>query len=258
MDTVDRTITMLEQLAQYPQGIGVIKLAEILELAPSTVHRYLATLQKRYIVEQDSDKRYRLTARLSLLGLAASERFDVQGQAQVTLERAAKTSQETVCLMVRDDLHAVCVAQIDSRHPLKIAARVGSRQDLRVGATSRVLLAYAPRSIQDRALAQPPLRQHTRNTTTDPLAIREILERIQQEGHYISHGEVDEGVVAVAAPIWDQGKEVVASLVIVAPEARAHKAATKQLVELIVRFADDISQRLGSPLRSTFRKDAVA
>lgn len=258
MDTIDRTVTMLEQLSRYPQGIGVIKLAELLELAPSTVHRYLTTLQRRYIVEQDSDKRYRLTARLYLLGLAASERFDVQGQAQVTLKLAAEMSKETVCLMVRDDLHAVCISQIDSHHPLKIAARVGSRQDLRVGATSRVLLAYAPRSLQDRVLAQLPLEPRTPNTTTDTFAIREILQCIQQDGYYISYGEVDEGVVAVAAPIWNQVKEVVASLVIVTPEARAHQAAIEYLVSLVVRFANDISQQLGSSPSPIFRKDSVA
>ena len=248
MDLVDRTITILEKLAQHPNGIGVVNLATTSELAPSTVHRYLTTLQERHIVEQTKDKRYRLTSRLYLMGLAANERFDLKSQAQATLEQVAQTSQETTCLMVRDEAHAVCVAQVDSLHPLKITARVGSRQDLRVGATSRVLLAHAPADLQDHLLEQTPITQRTPNTVTDSSAVRAILERIRQEGYYVSHGEIDEGVVAVAAPVRNQEEEVIGSLVIAAPEARARDVVLERLIELVTSSANDISRKLGYAL----------
>lgn len=246
VEAVDKTITLLERLAEHPRGIGVLDLAERCGIAPSTTHRYLASLQRRGLVEQDERKLYALTPRLYLLGLAAGEGLDLETQAQGTLQRLADATRETVCLMVRDGRHAVCIRQIDSDLPLKIAARVGSRQDLRVGATSRVLLAFAPEQARDEILAQPEIAPATPNTVTEPAAIRSLLANIRRDGHYVSRGELDEGVVAVAAPVYDRGKEVIAALVIAAPASRIDRQdALDRTVTLLTQEARRFSAHLG-------------
>lgn len=245
MDVVDRTITLLEHLSQHPEGVGVVRLADALGLAPSTAHRYLATLQARHLVEQTDRKHYRLTSRLYLLGLAVRGQSGLERQLETTLHALADASNETVCLMVRDDYHAVCVAQVDSKHPLKIAAQVGSRQDLRLGATARVLLAHAPPEIQEYVLGLPPLELRTSDTVTDPEQIRTILRRIRSEGYYLSRGEVDDGVLAVAAPVRNHRGEVIASLVVAAPQARVSSSYLRSLIDMVVRNAEDASKKLG-------------
>lgn len=250
VEAVERTLALLEQFSEAPDGLGVSEMAARTGLAPSTVHRYLAVLTERGIVEQDRDRRYRLTARLYFLGLAGARGFDLETQARPALERLAELSRETVCLMVRDGRHAVCIAQIESRHQLQIAARVGNRQDLRVGATSRLLLAHTPVEVQDAILALPPLPRYTKRTVRDPDAIRATLADIRRDGHYISRGELDEGVSAVAAPVRNRHGEVSGAVVVAAPESRAGEATLDRLVDLVTEAAHDISNRLGhSPTR---------
>ena len=246
IEAIDRTVALLEQLAKHPKGVGLIKLAENVGLAASTAHRYLSSLQHHKLVEQDESKLYRLTQRLYLLGLAAGEGFSLETHAQGTLQRLAQASQETSCLMVRDGRHAVCIGQVDSEHQLKIAARVGSRQDLRVGATSRILLAYAPEEIQNEILQQGIVPKYTPNTVTDPAEIRQILHRIRLDGYYISRAEIDKGVLAVAAPVMDRRGEVIAALVVAAPESRVNTQETlESIVRLVTAEANELSLSLG-------------
>ncbi|HEX7002957.1 MAG TPA: IclR family transcriptional regulator [Trueperaceae bacterium] len=246
VEAVDRTVNLIEQLAQNPGGIGVANLAKNVGLAGSTTHRYLAALQERGLVEQDEQKNYRLTPRLYLLGLSAAAGFDLERQARVSLERLTKQTGETSCLMIRDGRYSVCVAQTDAHHQLKIAARVGSRQDIRLGATSRLLLAYAPEEEREAILLEPAPRARTKKTVTDPKAIREILDEITEQGYYVSVGEVDEGVLAIAAPVRDRSAEVVAAIALAAPESRLGAPdVLEEAIALVVREAADLSFKLG-------------
>jgi DNA-binding IclR family transcriptional regulator len=246
VEAVDRTVALIEQLAYHPEGVGLLRLAELVGLAPSTTHRYLATLCGHGVVEQDDQRQYRLTSRLYLLGLAAGAGFDLEAQSGPSLKRLAERSQETACLMVRDGEHSVCIGQVDSNHQLKIAARVGSRQDLRLGATSRVLLAFAPESLRDELLRREPASARTRNTITDPVSIGTLLKEIRELGYYVSRGEVDDGVLAVAAPVRDRSGEVTAALAVVAPETRMGTgSALDHAITLITEEARELSLKLG-------------
>lgn len=243
---VDRTVAILEHLAREPDGLGVTRLADRVGLAPSTLHRYLVSLQEHGLVDQTDDRSYALTSRLYILGLSAAHGFDLGANARSSLRRLAEASGETVCLMVRDGDHSVCIEQIESGHQLRIEARIGSRSDLRLGSTGRVLLAFAPTEVQDEILARPPQKGRTPNTITDSEQIRTLLEAIRRDGFYISRSQVDDGVMAVAAPVRDRSGEVIAAVAIVAPETRmAADPVLSRTIRLVLDEADVLSQRLG-------------
>jgi DNA-binding IclR family transcriptional regulator len=246
IDAVDRTVAILEQLATQPEGVGVLRLSASVGLAPSTLHRYLASLQEHGLVDQAPDRRYTLTYRLYVLGLAAAKGFDLEANAHASLRRLAAESGETVCLMVRDGHHSVCIEQIESGHQLRIEARIGSRSDLRLGSTGRVLLAFAPEEVRARVLDQPPVPPRTPNTITDPDELRSLLESIRRDGFYVSRSQVDAGVMAVAAPVRDRSEEVIAAIAVVAPETRlAADPVLSRTIDLVSDQAAVLSQRLG-------------
>ncbi|MFO7590300.1 MAG: IclR family transcriptional regulator [Acidimicrobiia bacterium] len=247
IDAVDRTVAILEHLAQEPDGLGVMRLADRVGLAPSTLHRYLASLREHGLVDRTDDRSYALTPRLYILGLSAAHGFDLEANARSSLRRLADASGETVCLMVRDGDHSVCIEQIESGHQLRIEARIGSRSDLRLGSTGRVLLAFTPTEVQDEVLARKPLRGRTPNTITDPEQIRSLLEAIRRDGFFVSRSQVDDGVMAVAAPVRDRSEEVIAAVAIVAPESRmAAEPVLSGTIRLVLDEANVLSQRLGN------------
>lgn len=245
VEVIDRTFTVIEELSSNPSGVGVMQLAKETGMAPSSAHRYLTTLQQLGIVERADERRYRLTSRLFVLGLPAAGAHGLDQVTRTAIQRLAAASGETSCVMVRDGRHSVCVDRVESAYQLKIAASVGRRQDLRVGATSRLLLAYAPEEVRAEILAQPEVERLTAATVSDPGAIQQILARIRADGYYISRGEVDEGVVAVAAPVRDLRGEVVAALAVAAPQSRMGDGALQRTVELVLRESQTCSSHLG-------------
>lgn len=247
IDAVDRTVAILEQLAERPDGMGIARLAERVGMAPSTLHRYLSSLQEHELVEQESDRSYRLTSRLYLLGIRATDVHGLERRSRAHLESLAAATRETVCLMVRDGESAVCVAQAGGdHHQLKIEARIGGRSDLRLGATARVLLAFAPESLRETLLARPPLKRRTANTVTEPSEIRDLLNAIRRDGHYVSQSQVDDGVMAVAAPVRDRLGEVIAAVAVVAPETRmAEGPVLTNHVRLLKEEVARLSEGLG-------------
>lgn len=246
LDAVDRTVAILEQLARHPDGVGIMRMADRLGLAPSTLHRYLASLQQHRIVRQDEGRSYRLTPRLYLLGLGAAKGFDLEAHAKPSLERLARASGETVGLMVREGDQAVCIEKIDSDHPLAIQARIGSSADLRQGATGRVLLAFAPEEVREEMLARPPLPKRTPHTVTDPNELRRLLEAVRRDGHYVSRSQVDGGAVAVAAPVRDRAGEVIAAVAVVGPQTRlAEGPVLSRTIDLVEREVGALSEHLG-------------
>ncbi|MFE1229240.1 IclR family transcriptional regulator C-terminal domain-containing protein [Streptomyces sp. NPDC058745] len=82
---------------------------------------------------------------------------------------------------------------------------VGSRFPVVSTGMGRVLLAYAPKDIQEEVL-ESPLRAWTPHTVTDPKALRRQLDGIRREQVFVSDRQLTEETVAVAAPVDRQDR----------------------------------------------------
>jgi len=246
MEAVLRTFRLIECLASHTDGLGTTQLALKVGLAPSTAFRYLATLQEIGLVEQGLDRKYRLTHRLYALGLAAVGSVSALGQLQAGVERLATLTGETVLVTVRHGLSSICVAQMESRHRLKITARPGSRQDIRLGASGKVLLASLPEDEIDAILGAGPVPELTSETITSLDALRRMIAQVQTDGYCVSVSEIDYGIVGVAAPIHDTDNLVVAAISIVAPLSRSDsQAGISRLITEVTAEAARLSPLVG-------------
>lgn len=107
-----------------------------------TVHRLLSGLKQEGLVEQDGTRRYHLGARLWLLGMAASARFDLAAVARDALERLEHETHDTIYLLRRVGDDVFCVARRDGRYPIKsLVMEVGRSYPLGVGGGGLAVLA---------------------------------------------------------------------------------------------------------------------
>jgi IclR family pca regulon transcriptional regulator len=74
---------------------------------------------------------------------------------------------------------------------------------------------------------------------TDPAALREQLERVRREGYAIVDQELEEGLVAVAAPVRARGGKVV--------------GAINLSTHVMRRSVDEVRAELVAPLLETAR-----
>jgi len=211
----------------------------------STAYRYLRTLRELDLVEE-RDGSY--VAGWRLLELAGQDlaRTRLVELGHSFLRDIAQATGETAVLTVRAGTHAVCLRQVESHHPNRMAFRLGQLLPLYAGSGQRMLLAYAPDAVIERVLSQP--MRHLTDLTPGRATILRDLERIRRTGFLITHGEYYEGAVAAAVPVF-AGGEIACSLTAAGPQDRCGPAwqsnARTTLSEASSRLADVLEDRRG-------------
>ena len=81
---------------------------------------------------------------------------------------------------------------------------------------------------------------------TDWPAFRRYFARIRKDGCYVSNGELESSLGAVAAPLVPADGRVVGAISLVAPVERLALADMDKLSQLIRRAAGEISARIGA------------
>lgn len=222
-------------------------IADELGLPVSTVYRYLRTLREfglAFAVEGI----WSATASLDFVRSGIS-RSQLVALAAPVLQQLSATTQETAALTIRAGLHAVCIHQVESPQPIRMAFRIGQILPLYAGAAERVLLAHAPADVVDAVVSgeTEPLTSNTPNREE----LVQKLASIRRSGYGVSSGEVTPGAIEVAAPVRVDG-EAVCALSVTAPEVRC-KASWPRSVRATLLPA---TRRLGEIVSSTRAQSA--
>jgi DNA-binding IclR family transcriptional regulator len=209
-DGAERVVTVLDALGAAPDGLGVSEVARALGVHRSTASRLLGTLGASGMVERDAaTQRFRLGARMVGLAATAVARLPVVSQARPELEQLSAAASETVNLAILDRFHVVYVDQVTPAQTVVMASWVGRRSPVHASSSGKVLLAWGdPRARQ--ALLRRRLEPLTDRTITDPDELRRALDEVRRRGYAASTGELEDGLVTIAAPVLADGKAVAA------------------------------------------------
>ncbi|NIO70672.1 MAG: helix-turn-helix domain-containing protein [Anaerolineae bacterium] len=244
--SVDRAIAVLKAFSEEEPELGVTELSRRLQFPKSTVYRLLASLQREGVVDQDPEtEKYRLGIELVRLAGLVLKQIDVRQVARPYLRSLAEASEETVNLSVLTG--GGKVINIDGISSPRIVRNVGwiGREMLpHCISSGKALLAYLPQQRLERVLARG-LPRFTEKTIVDPILLREELKRVRQQGYAVAQEELEVGLSAVAAPIWNHEGEVVAAVSVSGPSFRLSSRKIPELAELTKRTANEISHQLG-------------
>ena len=230
--------------------LGLVDIADELKLSRSTTHRYVITLFALGYLEQGASRKYRLGLRVTDLGMAALNSTGLREHAHPYLEELRGETSYTVNLAVRDGSEIVYVDRARSfrrgQSKMDLDLRPGSRLAAYCTAMGKVLLANLPEREQSELLASMKLTKQGPNTITSKNALRVELEQIREEGFAVNDQELTEGLHAIAVPVRDDARKVVAAVNLV---AQASMISLEELVDTLgphlVSTADRISAQLG-------------
>lgn len=109
---LDRGLTLLEHLAQHPDGLALAAMATELDMPLSACHRLLAELQRRgYVRQLQAQGNYLLTTKVVALGLGYLSNAGIVDIAEPLLDRLAVASGELVRLSIVDGERLTWVAK---------------------------------------------------------------------------------------------------------------------------------------------------
>lgn len=245
VESVQKAISILKAFTITEPELGVNELSRRVGLHKSTVSRLLYTLEQGGLIERspETGKCHLGVGLIGLAGLVLSH-SDVRRAARVHLRWLAEVTDETINLAVLDGQEAMNVEHLAGSRLVKNIGWVGRHSSLHCTSTGKVLLANMPENLIERHIAKP-LQPHTRFTITDPAQLRETLAKVRQEGYAVGQEELEEGLNAVAAPVWDDQGRVVAAVSVSGPSYRVSPEKLPELAELVKEGGRRISAQLG-------------
>ncbi len=151
---------------------------------------------------------------------------------------------ESVVLEILLGNHTRILDSASTSDPMSISQDIGAKLPIHATSTGKILLALSPQSEIDKVL-DAPLTALTPNTITDAKTLNAQLETIRRQGYAQAVGELEIGFVSVAAPVFDQSRDIVGALGIGGPALRLTEERLPGMVASLQVAARSISRRLG-------------
>ena len=235
--SADRTLEVLEALADSPERRGLTDLSQELGIPKSSLHAILRTMVARGWVEAGPDgSPFGLGLRALRAGAAYLESDETVSLVATLLDELAQEFGETVHLGRLDGADIVYLAKRDSIHPLRLFSAIGRRLPAHATALGKALLAQRSQAEVDRILIEP-LRRLTPRTITTRAQLRAELTATRGRGYAIEREENSEGIAcfAVALPL-DSPDAVSLSL----PISRLSRDLEPRIVAALQRLGDRV------------------
>lgn len=221
--TVERAADILLHFASSPgPDLGVTEIAEELGLSKAAVHRVLASLRSRGLIDLDErTRRYSLGVAAMKLGLTYLDRIDIRRIAHPHLQELSDRTNETATLSVPvGDRSRVYIDQVTPMREVIMTVTLGEPYPLHAGASSRALLAFFPEERIEAYINGGPLESMTASTIIDPETLRRDLALVREHGWARSAAERKSGAASVAAPVRDHEGKPVAVVSVCGPMER--------------------------------------
>jgi IclR family transcriptional regulator, acetate operon repressor len=199
VQAVHRTFDVLEALASRGGRLPVAEVAAVTGLPMATAHRLLRTLVERGYLRQLADRSYALGFRLVPLGAVAN--VLAGSDVEAVLRRLVDELGETANVAVLVGGQAEYVAQVPSRHAMRMFTEIGRRVDLHATGVGKALLARLGAGEVAGIVRRHGLPGHTEHTITTEAGLLAELDRIRTQGFAVDDEEQEIGVRCVAVAI---------------------------------------------------------
>ncbi len=246
---IESLLRGLHVLSLFNRDTGALSLTEIKDAAKlnkTTAFRIISTLESAGYLERDSEtKKYRPGLKVLQLGFTAITSLEFRHVARPYLRQLSQDVGETVSLSVLDGMDVVYVDRVRKQQIVGVVLGIGSRIPAQCGSMGKVMLAHLLAEELTQRLNQP-LTPCTQNSMADRAAIEAELALVRNQGYALNDEELEIGLRAVAAPIWDHTNQVVAAINVTGSvRTISHPRMVTELAPKVMETAVQISQALG-------------
>ena len=189
VQSLERAFDLLERMADAGGEVGLSELSASSGLPLPTIHRLMRTLVVCGYVRQQANRRYALGPRLIRLGESASRLLGTW--ARPYLARLVEETGETANMALLDGDEIVYVAQVPSKHSMRMFTEVGRRVLPHSTGVGKALLSHIPPEEVRALLARTGMPAATEQTITDPDVFLAELARIREQGYSVDDNEQD-------------------------------------------------------------------
>ncbi|WP_344448537.1 IclR family transcriptional regulator [Actinocorallia aurantiaca] len=238
--SLERAFELLEHLTDAGGELALSELTEKAGLPMPTVYRLMQTMVARGYVRQEPSRRYSLGPRLIRLGEGASRLLG--SWARPALADLVDRLGETANMALLEGDEVVYVAQVPSRHSMRMFTEVGRRVLPHCTGVGKALLAQLPEEDVRALLARTGMPARTPRTFTDPDALMAELAVVRERGYALDDEEQELGVRCVAVPL--SGVHALAAFSVSGPSGRMTPETVEAVVPVMRGAADGFTTGL--------------
>ena len=236
VQSVERSFALLEHIADAGGRATLSELAAVSGLPAPTTHRLVRTLVAGGYLRQEPSRAYVLGPRLVRLGDGAGR---LLGSAvRPVLAELVEQTGETANMAVLEDDRVVYLAQVPSKHAMRMFTEVGRRVHTHCTAVGKALLSQLPEARVREIVARAGMPARTPHTITDVDALLEHLDGVRAQGWAADEAEQELGVRCIAVPVAADPTRVAIS--VSGPDARFTPAARDRVVPVMLAAARDL------------------
>jgi DNA-binding IclR family transcriptional regulator len=247
VQSLERALTLLNKLSEYPEGIQISRLAEQVGLTKSTVHRLLATLTNmNYTIKDEETDKYKIGLQVLFLSRNLINNINVVTIAKPFLEKLCQEVNETIHLCIEDRGEVIYIDKIESNQTIRMYSRIGSRAPIYCTAVGKVLLSGMDKDKKNETISKMKFIPKTPTTITSKEEFLEEIEKVDSQGYALDNSENEASLMCIAFPIFDHNGKIIASFSVSGPNNRV----TPELIETTLigkmkQCSIEISRNLG-------------
>ena len=249
IQALDRGLDVLDVVARNV-GLTLSEIAVKLGQSPATIHRVLATLEARGVVESEAHTQtWHIGSMAFRLGSAFLRRSGVVERSHPVMRELMEQTGETSNLGIETNGNVMFISQIETPETIRAFFPPGTISPMYASGIGKALLSQYSDSGIDAFLKKHQLVGFTAKTKTSAAALRDDLSAARERGWAYDNEEKTLGMRCVAAPILDIFGEAVAGISVSGPTHQMTEDRVNHIGTLVCAAAGQVSCSLGAQNR---------
>lgn len=233
------TANEIFELLRIHGDCDLMTVAEELDLAKSTVHGYLTTLESQGLVYQEQGDYY-LGANLLTLGGQVRHRRRSYSLIIEKVEYVSDQTSERAQFVIEEGGRGFHLHVAKGSKGVEADSKIGKKNYLHASAAGKAILAWSSEIKVDGVVDKWGVPQLTERTITEQDVLKEELETIRQQGYAYNNEESIEGLRAIGVPIRSDD-EMIGAISVSGP---SHRLTGDKFENKVPNFLLGISNEL--------------
>ncbi|MET3617787.1 DNA-binding IclR family transcriptional regulator [Peptoniphilus olsenii] len=242
LKSTDNVIKILFLLRDSEEPLGLTNISNITNINKSTVYNILRTLMSYNIITKDeASKKYTLGVGILSLSAKVLRELDLRDVAKPHMQELAIKTHSTVTLGIANNNKFIFIERIDGVKNVRFFCDIGKTVKFFEGAASKAYYSFLSPEIQKFSI--------NKVKSSHPYFEKE-LNFILKNGYSVSNEEVDKGVKAFGAPIFDHQNKVIAGIAIANISSLLNENIETKNISYLLEASKNISESLGANFKS--------
>ncbi|MBN2041569.1 MAG: IclR family transcriptional regulator [Spirochaetes bacterium] len=240
-----RVIQILKIVGSVSSGMKHCEIAKKLDIPKGSLSFLLADLVSGEFLRLDDEGRYKIGSQILILANSYLADLDIIKISEGVLKEIVEATNESVGLALPKGNEVVIVAKLNAIQQLKIEFEIGQLFRMYSSAAGKSILAHLDSEALSNYLSTVELVPVTSKTIVDPDKLITEIQEIRETHIAYSLEENIDGRIAIAAPVFNNTAEIIASIVQAVPTVRYNIEKKEKIKQALISASKKLSTAFG-------------